>query len=187
MNRTYNMTNTDSKKTWAFRELVPVQGNLQLFFMRGEYPAIVDDQILINPEKTSLLYTDVDKNLVVDEGRLVLNHVMSGEIEADPIRYFCTGTGGYYGEADGTTDPMPPTGQDKDLSALIFTKEIDSLSHPNALATTFITLVGEEESNGNLTEFGLKTASGRLFCRRTVRPRFKDSNVFFIAKWTIQY
>lgn len=181
------MTKTKKSCGINFKENIPVVGTLQLFFMRGEYPVIIDSDIIINHGKTELLYVDTDKNLVVDEGRLVLNSVMSGEIEADPIKYFCTGTGGYVGEADGRVDPMPPTGQDRDLANLLFSKEIDSISHPNALATTFVTLVGENESNGNLTEFGLKTASGRLFCRRTVRPRFKDSNVFFFAKWTTQY
>ena len=170
-----------------FGERCPVSGKMQLIFMTGDYPLIIGSQILIDRSRTKVLHNNKDRNLVVDEGRLVLNQVMSGEIEADPIRYFCTGTGGYFGEPDCNVNPSSPLGGDTDLYQPIFQKEISSLDHPNALATTFVTIVTEEESNGNLTEFALKTASGRLFARRTTRPMWKDEQVFFVCRWTIQY
>ena len=51
--------------------------------------------------------------------------------------------------------------------------------------TDAIEILGYLEDN--LSEFGLKTAQGRLFCRKTTRPRYKDNEVFFIARWTIQF
>ena len=171
----------------TFKDRVPVGGTLQLIYMKGEYPVIMGSNILIDPKKTEVLHIDKGKNLVVDDGRRVLNQIMSGEAPNDPITYFCTGTGGYIGEPDANSDPQPPTGADLDLYKPLFEKEITSRSHPNALATTFVTTITETESIGNLTEFGLKTASHRLFCRKTVRPRYKDNGVFFVARWTIQF
>lgn len=164
-----------------------VSGRLQLLGMRGAHPTIIGSDILIDPSKTEIVYSFSDHNLVVDEGRLVLNQTMAGEIPADPITTFCTGTGGYIGEPDSRYDPNPPLGTDMDLYAPLFSKQITSMDHPNSLATTFIVVVEEDESNGNLTEFGLKTASGRLFARRTTKPMYKDENVFFVCRWTIQF
>lgn len=178
-------------ETFNFKDRVPVRGTLQLIYMKGEYPIIMGSDILIDPTKTQILFKEKGKNLVVDEGRKILNETMSGTlppgITSDPIKYFCTGTGGYIGAPDPNSDPEPPTGADLDLYKPLFQKEISSISHPNALATTFVTTITETESIGNLTEFGLKTASGRLFCRKTVRPRYKDNGVFFVARWTIQF
>jgi len=164
-----------------------VTGKIQLLFMRGAHPTIIGSDILIDPSKTEIVNSFSDHNLVVDEGRLVLNQVMAGEIPADPITTFCTGTGGYIGEPDSRFPPNQPLGTDVDLYIPLFSKQIASLDHPNFLATTFITIVEEDESNGNLTEFGLKTASGRLFARRTTKPMFKGEDVFFVCRWTTQY
>jgi hypothetical protein len=166
---------------------VPVAGKMQIIMMRGAHPIIIGSKILIDKTKTQIVYNNKNSNLVVDEGRLVLNQVMCGESDADPIFYFCTGTGGYFGEPDCSVPPSPPLGSDTDLYAPLFQKEISSLDHPNALATTFVTIVTETESNGNLTEFALKTRSGRTFARRTTRPMWKDEQVFFVCRWTIQY
>lgn len=166
---------------------IPVTGKLQILIMSGEYPTIIGSEIHIDPAKTKVVDEYTSPNLVVDEGRLVLNQTMAGEIAADPIHFFCTGTGGYIGSQDPTHDPNPPLGTDNNLYAPLFQKQISSMDHPNSLATTFVTVVTETESNGSLTEFGLKTATGRLFARRTTRPMWKDTNVFFVCRWTIQF
>lgn len=166
---------------------ITASGRMQIIAMTGEYPVIIGSKVLINRKRTKVLEDSTDDNLVVDEGRLVLNQLMAGEIDADPITYFCTGTGGYIGENDCESDPSPALGTDTDLYEPLFQKQISSFDHPNSLATTFVTLVTEEESNGSLTEFGLKTASGRLFARRTTRPMWKDENVFFVCRWTMQF
>lgn len=174
-----------------FNEKVNIRGRLELIYMKGDYPMIIGSDIIYDPAKTQIVEKDYGNNLVVDDGRLVLNQMMAGELpgslEADPITYFCTGTGGYTGTPDGNTDPNPPTGADMNLYEPLAMLPITSKSHPNSLATTFLTTIGKNESIGNLTEFGLKTKSGRLFCRRTTRPRYKDNEVFFIARWTIQF
>ena len=179
----------DTPRELVFTERrVPVTGKLQIIFMRGARPTIVGSDILIDPKQTSVVSIFDDKNLVVDSGRLVLREVMSGDLtEVDPIHFFCTGTGGYIGENDCQHPPNDPLGTDLDLRIQLFSKAISSTEHPNSLATTFITTVEESESNGNLTEFGLKTASGKLFARRTTRPMYKDTNVFFVCRWTIQF
>lgn len=172
----------------SFRDsATPVQGKLELIFMQGAKPTIVGDELLIDPTKTRIISQYKEKNLVVDEGRLVLNQTMAGRIDADPIFYFCTGTGGYVGDPDVNVDPNPPLGTDIDLYTPLFQKAITSREYPNSLATTFVTIVDELESNGSLTEFALKTRSGRLFARRTTRPMVKDENVFFVCKWTVQF
>lgn len=116
-----------------FHDKVGVKGNLQIIYMKGEYPVIVGTDILIDPKRTQVLYNDKGHNLVVDEGRMVLNQVMSGDLpgglESDPITYFCTGEGGYLGKPDSTVDPDPPTGADLDLRHQIFQKEITSKAH----------------------------------------------------------
>lgn len=164
-----------------------VKGKVQITFMTGDHPIIIGDKVFLNPKKTKVLSHYNSENLVVDEGRLTLRQVMDGTREADPITYFCTGTGGYIGEQDSKVDPNPPLGTDLDLYQPLFQKQISSQDNPNSLATTFVTIVLEEESNGSLTEFALKTASGRIFARRTTRPMWKDENVFFVCRWTIQY
>jgi len=182
------ITDLNRLKQKSFREArVPVSGKMQLIVMKGAHPIIIGSKVLIDKTKTQIVFNNKDRNLVVDEGRLVLNQVMCGESEADPIFYFCTGTGGYFGETDCNVPPSPPLGSDTDLYAQIFQKQISSFDHPNALATTFVTIVTEEESNGNLTEFALKTKNGRIFARRTTRPMWKDEQVFFVCRWTIQY
>lgn len=175
----------------GIRDRVNVRGRLELIFMKGDYPMIIGSNIMYDPERTQIVHVDDGHNLVVDDGRLVLNQMVAGELpgnlESDPITYFCTGTGGYTGTPNGEVDPNPPTGADRDLYEPLAQLPITSKSHPNSLATTFITTIGKSESIGNLTEFGLKTRSGRLFCRRTTRPRYKDNEVFFVARWTIQF
>lgn len=174
-----------------FSDRVPVRGNLEILYMKGDYPVIVGSDIVIDPSRTQVVYKETGHNLVVDEGRLILNQTMAGELpaglSADPITYFCTGTGGYTGQADSSTDPNPPTGADMDLYQPLFQTLISSKIHPNSLATTYVAMIGKDESIGDLSEFGLKTAQGRLFCRKTTRPRYKDNEVFFIARWTIQF
>lgn len=165
-----------------------VTGRLQLIFMRGEKPTIVGSDILIDPSKTQIVNMFDDKNLVVDEGRKVLNKMINGDIAADPITTFCTGTGGYIGEPGPSDPPNDPLGTDVDLYVPLFSKEVNPLSgQPNALATVFEVVVDTDESNGNLSEFGLKTQSGKLFARRTTHPMWKDENVFFVVRWTIQF
>ena len=183
------MTNMTEKQSELFftEKRVAISGRLQIIFMRGALPTIVGSELLIDPKKTSVVSMFDDKNLVVDSGRLVLNRTMAGEIPADPITYFCTGTGGYINGNDCHNPPNAPLGTDLDLREPLFQKAITSLDHPNSLATTFIVTVTETESNGNLTEFGLKTSTGKLFARRTTRPMFKDENVFFVCRWTIQF
>jgi hypothetical protein len=181
-------SNSDEMRSLVFNEeRTSPSGRMQIIMMRGAHPTIIGGDILIDPSKTSIVHNHADKNLVVDEGRLVLNQTMAGEIPADPIAFFCTGTGGYLGTPDPNVDPNPPLGTDQNLYALLFQKAITSIDHPNSLATTFITVVEESESNASLTEFALKTATGRLFARRTTRPMWKDTNVFFVCRWTIQF
>ena len=77
-----------------FSDRVPVRGNLEILYMKGDYPVIIGSDIIIDPNKTQVVYKETGHNLVVDEGRLVLNQTMAGELpaglSADPITYFCT-------------------------------------------------------------------------------------------------
>ena len=115
-------------ETFNFKDRVPVRGTLQLIYMKGEYPIIMGSDILIDPAKTQILFREKGQNLVVDEGRKILNETMSGTlppgITSDPIKYFCTGTGGYIGTPDPDSDPEPPTGADLDLYQPLFQKEL---------------------------------------------------------------
>jgi hypothetical protein len=187
MHDMYQRRSEDARALNFSEERASVTGRMQVVMMKGAKPTIIGADIVIDPTKTQIVGNYMDKNLVVDEGRLVLNQTMAGEIPADPIAFFCTGIGGYIGTPDPNVDPNPPLGTDQNLYNPFFQKAITSIDHPNSLATTFITVVEELESNASLTEFGLKTASGRLFARRTTRPMWKDSNVFFVCRWTIQF
>lgn len=163
--------------------LVPV-GALEVMAMRGERPVIVDGRIYYNPKKTECVWEDTDFNLVVNSGRKLINELINGrQLEADPITTMCTG------EGDGSADPPSPSGTDTDLLNLLWESGEGELmqAYPNELATTYIVHINENQSNGTIREFGLKTRSGKLFARRTIKPRPKDTQTFLVCRWTIQH
>lgn len=128
------------------------------------------------------------ENTVLDNGRARIADIMAGRIPADPITTLAIGSGGYNGPVDYNSDPPRPLGNDPGLYAEFFSKNIDSIEQPNIAANTYIAYLLETEVPGaEITEWGLKTASGVTFSRVTTRPVFKENGFVYVIRWTIQH
>ena len=170
---------SDSAQAKGFLEVWAMSASLTL-------DGLTIDHIL-NTAKYGTCLTD-GPNTVVDVGRESTAKIESGEWPADPIVTFCVGTGGYTTPPMCAAPPNPPLGTDIDLYALVDSRPIQSVEHPNIAADTFVAFIDASELNGySFSEWALKRASGKLYSRRTTKPYPKDGAFAILAKWTIQY
>lgn len=169
-----------------FKDSAIAKGFLELWKMPAEVIRLTTD-MLLHPEKYGVLLNKGD-NLVVDVGRQVTARMMAGEIPNDPVTTFCVGTGGYTSPPVCGEAPNPPLGTDTDLYALVDSRALSSITHPNIAANTYGAIITSSELNGyEFSEWGLKTASGILYSRRTTKPYPKEASFALVAKWTIQH
>lgn len=143
----------------AFRDDTPVRGCLELkVFRKGQLVEIFKEE-----------------NLVVDAGRNKQARMLGG-VAGLHVTRIGFGTNG--------ADPAPG---DVELTDA-YTKNIASVSYPANTQVRFSFVLTEAEANGlSIREFGLISADGTLYARRTRGGKVidKDSDLSIEGQWTI--
>ncbi len=121
---------------------------------------------------------EVDEtNLVVDLGRTIQASAIGGAAAAGVVARFGVGTN-LQAPASGNTGLTGP-----------FVKAVDATSYPAPGQVAFAFSLASTEANGTLIgEFGLLTASGLLYARKTRQAGLaKDATVSLSGTWTISW
>jgi hypothetical protein len=145
------------------REDVPIQGILKLrVFKKGK-----------------LIEDDGGNNLITNYPRNMLARHLTGEDEA--LSYLIT-------QVAVGTDGTPPQGNNNSIASPLI-KDITGFSYPAVGQVQFDWELLETEGNGmTIYEFGLLTAEGILFARRTrTAPINKDSDIRIEGHWKILF
>jgi hypothetical protein len=148
-----------SNKNIRFEEKIPLRG---IFEMRVYKSGKLIDEI-------------TDSNLIVDIAREQMAHLVAGETSGRHIASIAFGT--------SNVDPLPSdtvlTGQ--------WSRAISSHTFPSGGKVRFDWQLGVMENNGMaIREFGLLTADGKLFARKTrTNPINKEADISVEGNWTI--
>jgi hypothetical protein len=176
-----------AKKNFSRTDKAPTAGFLEVWAYKGAGVMVTPEGVGFDPTRTRAKRVYADKNVVVEDGRELINLIMAGEAAADPITYVVTGTGGYTGVPDVNVPPDAPSPAAHDLRIPLYSQVITRKDRLNRMSTTYVCVIDKNNSNGQITEWGMKTASGKLFSYRTTKPLFKDPDVVFVVRWTIQH
>jgi hypothetical protein len=122
-----------------------------------------------------LIETFEDHNLIVNLARVSMAHLIAGDVDDRSMLKIAFGTNG-----------VAPTVDDTDITNP-FVKELGGVTYPQAGQVRFAWNLTASEANGKaIMEFGLLTADGNLFCRRTrATPINKESDISLEGTWTI--
>ena len=118
-----------------------------------------------------------EDNLVVDLARTALAHLLGGDVAQRSVTQIAFGSNGT-APASGNT-----------LITNAYTKAVDAVTYPAAGQVAFAFSLGSAEANGlAIAEFGLLTAGGQLFARRTRAAALpKDTDLAFSGAWTLSF
>jgi hypothetical protein len=122
-----------------------------------------------------LIGQTLDGNLIVNGARFQMAHLIAGEASGRNIANIAFGTNG--------ADPDP---SDTVITNQYY-KPIQGFSYPDSGRVQFNWNLLVSENNGMaIMEFGLLTADGMLFARKTrVNPIYKASDISIEGHWTI--
>lgn len=133
-------------------------GHFDLYVFRGEEPIISGSKIYFDKQKTELVDTYSDHNLIVNSGRAAVASSMTpltsgggfdinGErLQSNPITYLACGEGAYGMEGtgaeakpviDNNNDPMPPSSADLELTHQIYVTPFSSIDFLSPLSVKF--------------------------------------------------
>jgi hypothetical protein len=118
-----------------------------------------------------------DHNLIVTNARELLARLLAGDTEGHSIASIAFGTNG----ADATVDDTRITNA--------FVKAVNGFDYPSQTSARFSWNLLVTENNGMaIREFGLLSADGTLFARRTRQvPLNKAEDISIEGTWTIQF
>lgn len=118
-----------------------------------------------------------DHNLIVDLSKQVHAKLLGGSFTGNNVSTIGFGT-------NGTTEVVGNTA----LTGS-FTKAVDAITYPASNQVQFAFSLSNAEANGlGILEFGLLTASGTLFARKTRTTSLnKESDISLSGTWTISY
>ena len=116
-----------------------------------------------------------ESNLILNGARSQMAHLIAGEFTNRNVNRIAFGT--------SRTDPDPAD----TIITNQFAKPIKGFSFPESGRVQFDWELLISENNGMaILEFGLLTADGTLFARRTrTNPIFKESDISIEGSWTI--
>ena len=146
-----------------FKEEVRLRGILKVNVYKGE------------GENRKLIETFEDDNLIVNLARTTMAHLIAGDVTNRSMKSISFGTNG-----------TAPTVDDTDITNP-FTKNLGGITYPDMGQVRFAWSLTTAEANGlAIMEFGMLTADGKLFCRRTrTVPINKQSDISLDGTWTI--
>jgi hypothetical protein len=128
-------------------------------------------------DKKELIETFEDNNLIVDLARTTMAHLIAGDVINKSMKSISFGTNGNEPNKDDTKITNP------------FIKDLDNITYPTDGQVSFAWNLSTSEANGSaILEFGLLTADGNLFCRRTrITPINKENDISLEGLWTILF
>lgn len=118
-----------------------------------------------------------EKNLIVDNSKLIHAHLLGGD-----------GTNRSVTQIGYGTNPAAPVGGNTSLTNA-YTKAVDTVTYPATNQVQFAFSLGTGEANGMaISEFGLLTAGNMLYARK-VRgaPLNKDTDLTLAGTWVINF
>jgi hypothetical protein len=118
-----------------------------------------------------------EKNLVVIGSQLAHAKLLGGDVTGQSVTQIGFGTGA-----------VAPVFANTTLTSA-YTKAIDGHSYPATNQVQFAFSLGTAEANAKaISEFGLLTAGGALYARKTrTLPLNKDVDLTFSGTWTISF
>ena len=118
-----------------------------------------------------------EKNLIVVGSQSAHAHLLGGDVTGQSVTQI-----GF-----GTNAVAPVFGNTALTSA--YTKALDGHSYPATNQVQFAFSLGTAEANGvAISEFGLLTAGGALYSRKTrTAPLNKDTDITLAGTWTISF
>lgn len=122
-----------------------------------------------------LVETFEDHNVIVDAARVSMARLIAGDVGGRSMLSIAFGT-----------DGAEPDAEDAEI-ANPFVKGLDGADCSEGGRARFSWSLSTSEANGlAIMEFGLLTADGALFCRRTrAAPINKESDISLEGTWTI--
>jgi len=122
-----------------------------------------------------LIETFEDGNLIVDLARVSMAHLIAGDVTNRSMKSIAFGTSGTAATVGDAAITNP------------FTKNLDAPAYPANGQVSFSWTLTTAEANGKaILEFGLLTADGKLFCRRTRSTAInKENDISLEGVWTI--
>jgi hypothetical protein len=117
----------------------------------------------------------VDDNLIVNGARLQMAHLVAGDVAQRHVNRIAFGTSGVEPDVNDT------------MIANQYAKAISGATYPENGRVQFDWELLVTENNGMaILEFGLLTADGTLFARKTrTAPIYKESDISIEGHWTI--
>jgi hypothetical protein len=124
-----------------------------------------------------LIETFEDHNLIVNLARVSMAHLIAGDVANRSMLSIAFGTNGNTPTVNDTVITSP------------FVKNLGDITYPQAGQVRFAWNLTTSEANGKeIMEFGLLTADGNLFCRRTrTTPINKESDISLEGTWAIVF
>jgi hypothetical protein len=118
-----------------------------------------------------------ENNLIVDGSKQTHARLIGGDVASRSVTQISFGTSLTAPVVGNTTITAP------------FTKAIDSVTYPATNQVRFSFSLGTAESNGKaIGEFGLLTAGGVLYARKTRTAALnKESDITLSGTWTITF
>lgn len=118
-----------------------------------------------------------EKNLIVDGSKQTHARLIGGDVANRSVTQISFGTSLTAPVAGNTTITAP------------FTKAVDSVTYPAANQVRFLFSLDTGEANGKaIGEFGLLTAGGVLYARKTRTAALnKESDITLSGTWTITF
>jgi hypothetical protein len=126
-------------------------------------------------ENKKLIETFEDHNLIVNTARTTMAHLIAGDVTNRSMLSISFGTNGNTPTVDDTVITNP------------FTKNLGGVTYIDPGQARFAWSLSTSEGNGKaIMEFGMLSADGKLFCRRTrSTPINKESDISLEGTWTI--
>ncbi|WP_456741904.1 hypothetical protein [Bradyrhizobium sp. USDA 4469] len=116
-----------------------------------------------------------EKNLIVVGSQPTHAKLLGGDVANQSVTRIGFGTNG-----------TAPVFSNSSLTGA-YTKAVDAVSYPATNQVQFAFSLGTAEANGMaISEFGLLTAAGALYARKTrSTPLNKDDDITFSGTWTV--
>lgn len=118
-----------------------------------------------------------ERNLVVDNYKVTHASLLGGDTANRSVTQISVGTNGTAPAAGNTAITNP------------FTKAVSGVTYPTSSQVRFSFSIGTAEANGKaIMEFGLLTAGGLLYARKTRAAALnKESDISFSGTWTLSF
>lgn len=140
-----------------FEDTLKMTGHFELFAFEGETPIISGSRIIYDKNKTKLIESYSDHNLIVSTGRKAVKDAMTplneahydingNPIQGNPITYLACGCGAYGMDGDEPVidtknPPAPPSSATDRLTKEVYRTTFSSIEPVSALSVRFVATI----------------------------------------------